>query len=98
MKRRSRQWLAAVTMMLCGAGFARADGAPDEIRIGQTLPYSGALSGFGVIGRVEEAFFEKINSEGGINGRKIKFISRTTPTPRPRRSSKPASWSSRTKS
>jgi len=75
MKRRSRQWLAAVTIMLCGAGIALADGAPDEIRIGQTLPYSGALSGFGVIGKVEEAFFEKINSEGGINGRKIKFIS-----------------------
>src|SRR5258707_15144779 len=75
MKRRSRQWLAAVTMLLCGAGTALADGAPDEIRIGQTIPYSGALSGFGVIGKVEVAFFDKINSEGGINGRKIKFIS-----------------------
>jgi branched-chain amino acid transport system substrate-binding protein len=75
MKRRSRHWLAAVTMMLCGAGTALADETPDEIRIGQTLPYSGALSGFGVIGKVEEAFFEKVNSEGGINGRKIKFIS-----------------------
>ena len=47
----------------------------DEIRIGQTLPYSGPASGFGIIGRAQEAYFEKINAEGGINGRKIKFIS-----------------------
>ena len=47
----------------------------DEIRIGQTLPYSGPVSGFGIIGKAEEAYFEKINAEGGINGRKIKFIS-----------------------
>jgi branched-chain amino acid transport system substrate-binding protein len=45
-----------------------------EIRIGQTLPYSGPLSGFGTIGRTQEAFFEKVNAEGGINGHKIKFI------------------------
>ena len=75
MKRRSLQWLAALTMTLCGAGSALADAGPDEIRIGQTLPYSGPLSGFGVIGRVQEAYFEKVNSEGGINGRKVKFIS-----------------------
>jgi branched-chain amino acid transport system substrate-binding protein len=54
---------------------AAADSGKAEIRIGQTLPYSGPLSGFGLIGRAEEAFFEKINAEGGINGRKIKFIS-----------------------
>lgn len=46
-----------------------------EIRIGQTLPYSGPLSGFGVIGKAEQAFFDKVNADGGINGRKIKFIS-----------------------
>ena len=45
-----------------------------EIRIGQTLPYSGPASGFGIIGRAQEAYFEKVNAEGGINGRKIKFI------------------------
>ena len=46
----------------------------EDIRIGQTLPYSGPLSGFGTIGRTQEAFFAKVNAEGGINGRKVKFI------------------------
>lgn len=46
-----------------------------DIRIGQTLPYSGPLSGFGAIGRAEEAFFGKINAEGGVNGHQVKFIS-----------------------
>ena len=75
MKRRSLQWLAALTLTLCGTGSALADAVPDEIRIGQTLPYSGPLSGFGVIGRAQQAFFDKVNVDGGINGRKIKFIS-----------------------
>jgi branched-chain amino acid transport system substrate-binding protein len=75
MKRRSRQWLAALTMTLCTTGAALADAAKDEIRIGQTLPYSGPLSGFGVIGRAQQAYFDKVNADGGINGRKIKFIS-----------------------
>ena len=51
----SRHWLAALTLALCAAGPARADTATDEIRIGQTLPYSGPASGFGVIGRAGEA-------------------------------------------
>ena len=46
-----------------------------EIKIGNTMPYSGPASAYGTIGKVEEAYFNKINSEGGINGRKIKFIS-----------------------
>ena len=51
-------------------------GASDtEIRIGQTMPYSGPASAYGVIGRAEAAYFRKINDEGGINGRKIVFIS-----------------------
>ncbi|WP_249127917.1 ABC transporter substrate-binding protein [Bradyrhizobium sp. AUGA SZCCT0169] len=45
-----------------------------EIRIGQTLPYSGPVSGFGTIGRAQEAYFDKVNADGGINGRKVKFI------------------------
>jgi branched-chain amino acid transport system substrate-binding protein len=45
-----------------------------EIRIGQTLPYSGPVSGFGLIGKTEEVYFDKVNAEGGINGRRIKFI------------------------
>src|SRR5215203_2554449 len=51
-------------------------GASDtEIKIGNIMPYSGPASAYGVIGKVEEAYFNKINAEGGINGRKIKFIS-----------------------
>src|ERR1700727_1451632 len=51
-------------------------GATDtEIRIGNIMPYSGPASSYGVIGKTEEAYFNKINAEGGINGRKITFIS-----------------------
>src|SRR5688500_3232886 len=51
-------------------------GATDtEIKIGNIMPYSGPASAYGVIGKTEEAYFNKVNAEGGINGRKIKFIS-----------------------
>ena len=51
-------------------------GASDtEIRIGNIMPYSGPASSYGVIGKTEEAFFRMINAEGGINGRKINFVS-----------------------
>src|ERR1700716_4326760 len=51
-------------------------GATDtEIKIGNIMPYSGPASAYGVIGKTEEAYFNKINAEGGINGRKINFIS-----------------------
>jgi ABC-type branched-subunit amino acid transport system substrate-binding protein len=51
-------------------------GATDtEIKIGNIMPYSGPASAYGVIGRTEAAYFKKINAEGGINGRKIRFIS-----------------------
>src|SRR6059058_4501819 len=63
-----------IAFALLGSAAAIGDDAKDEIRIGQTLPYSGPLSAFGIIGRVQEAFFGKVNAEGGINGRKIKFI------------------------
>lgn len=46
-----------------------------EIRIGQTMPYSGPASAYGVIGKSQKAFFDMINEQGGINGRKINFIS-----------------------
>ena len=50
-------------------------GASDtEIKIGNIMPYSGPASAYGVIGKTEEAYFKKINAEGGINGRKINFI------------------------
>src|SRR4051812_3104875 len=51
-------------------------GATDsEIKIGNIMPYSGPLSAYALIGRTQAAFFNKINAEGGVNGRKINFIS-----------------------
>jgi ABC-type branched-subunit amino acid transport system substrate-binding protein len=51
-------------------------GATDtEIKIGNIMPYSGPASAYGVEGKTEAAYFNKINAEGGINGRKIRFIS-----------------------
>ena len=51
-------------------------GATDtEIKIGNIMPYSGPASAYGALGKTEAAYFKKINAEGGINGRKINFIS-----------------------
>jgi branched-chain amino acid transport system substrate-binding protein len=51
-------------------------GATDtEIKIGNIMPYSGPASAYGIIGKTQAAYFAKINAEGGINGRKINFIS-----------------------
>jgi branched-chain amino acid transport system substrate-binding protein len=51
-------------------------GASDtEIKIGNIMPYSGPASAYAAIGKAEEAYFNKVNAEGGINGRKIRFIS-----------------------
>jgi branched-chain amino acid transport system substrate-binding protein len=59
-----------------GARAANAPGVTDtEIKIGQTMPYSGPASAWGVIGRAELAYFKMINDQGGVNGRKINLIS-----------------------
>lgn len=51
------------------------EGATDtEIKIGNTMPYSGNASAYGRIGRTTEAYFKSINDQGGVNGRKINFI------------------------
>src|SRR6202140_2985412 len=51
-------------------------GATDtEIKIGHTNPYSGPASAYGQIGKTEAAYFNKINADGGVNGRKISFVS-----------------------
>jgi branched-chain amino acid transport system substrate-binding protein len=51
-------------------------GASDtEIKIGHTNPYSGPASAYGSIGKAETAYFKMVNEQGGINGRKINFIS-----------------------
>jgi branched-chain amino acid transport system substrate-binding protein len=74
---------AAVAVMLLGAMESTAlaqkkydPGATDtEIKIGNIMPYSGPASAYATIGKTEAAYFKKINEEGGINGRKINFIS-----------------------
>jgi branched-chain amino acid transport system substrate-binding protein len=51
-------------------------GASDsEIKIGQTMPYSGPASAYGTIGKAEVAYLKMINEQGGINGRKINLVS-----------------------
>nr|WP_231712408.1 ABC transporter substrate-binding protein [Vineibacter terrae] len=51
------------------------EGASDtEIKIGHTNPYSGPASAYGAIGRAEEAYWKMVNDKGGINGRKVRFI------------------------
>jgi branched-chain amino acid transport system substrate-binding protein len=47
-----------------------------EIKIGNTMPYSGPASGLGTLGKAEAAYFAMINDQGGVNGRKINFITR----------------------
>ncbi|RBP12912.1 amino acid/amide ABC transporter substrate-binding protein (HAAT family) [Roseiarcus fermentans] len=69
---------AAAAALAAGPRAARAatSGAADpEIKIGQTMPYSGPESAYGVIGRTEAAYFKMINDRGGVNGRKINLIS-----------------------
>ncbi len=70
---------SAAAAFAAGAGSARADKTPGvtdtEIKIGQTMPYSGPASAYGVIGRTEAAYFKMINEQGGVNGRKINLIS-----------------------
>ena len=72
--------LAAVLVLggkLAWAAGQYGPGASDtEIKIGNTMPYSGPASAYGIIGKTEAAYFAMINQQGGINGRKINFISR----------------------
>jgi branched-chain amino acid transport system substrate-binding protein len=86
MTRRGVLWLASMALVV-GIGAnpvlnpASAEskydpGASDtEIKVGNIMPYSGPLSAYALIGRTEAAFFKMINDQGGVNGRKINFIS-----------------------
>jgi branched-chain amino acid transport system substrate-binding protein len=73
------QSAAAVVFSTQGFRAARAENAPgvtdNEIKIGQTMPYSGPVSAFGVVGRTEAAYFKMINEQGGVNGRNINLVS-----------------------
>jgi branched-chain amino acid transport system substrate-binding protein len=66
---------AAMTTLLASGGTSTSRAADAEIRIGNTMPYSGPAAAYGVIGKTIAAFFRKVNAEGGVNGRKINFIS-----------------------
>jgi branched-chain amino acid transport system substrate-binding protein len=73
--------LAAASLVLAsGLAFAAGQYGPGvsdtEIKIGNTMPYSGPASAYGAIGKAEAAYFAMINDQGGINGRKINFITR----------------------
>jgi branched-chain amino acid transport system substrate-binding protein len=71
--------VAGFALAVAGPALAQkkyGPGASDtEIKIGNTNPYSGPASAYGTIGKTIEAYFKKVNAEGGINGRKINFIS-----------------------
>jgi branched-chain amino acid transport system substrate-binding protein len=75
---RAAAFAAAVLMWpaLTGAQQASQPAAgDDEIRIGNVMPYTGPLAAFATIGRAEAAYFDMVNDNGGINGRKVRFIS-----------------------
>ena len=73
-------FVAALTINLATTGPTHAQksydpGATDtEIKIGNIMPYSGPASAYGVMGKAEAAYFKKVNAAGGINGRKINFV------------------------
>ena len=74
--------LAAVTLavaMMGSTSFAQKKydpGATDsEIKVGHIIAYSGPASAYGAIGKAIGAYFDKVNAEGGVNGRKVKFMS-----------------------
>ena len=66
------------TLAISGSALAQKKydtGASDtEIKVGNIMPYSGPASSYGLIGKTEEAYFKMINDQGGINGRKINFV------------------------
>ncbi|HXW19190.1 MAG TPA: ABC transporter substrate-binding protein [Roseiarcus sp.] len=70
---------ATAAALAARSGPAFADNAPGvtdtEIKIGQTMPYSGPASAYGAVGKAEAAYFKMINDQGGINGRKINLLS-----------------------
>jgi branched-chain amino acid transport system substrate-binding protein len=77
----ARRTMPLVVAIVFWPGFTNADlisdgGVSDsEIRIGNIMPYTGPLAAFGSIGKAETAYFDMVNDNGGINGRKVRFIS-----------------------
>jgi branched-chain amino acid transport system substrate-binding protein len=82
--RKYQQWLTMAATVGVVAGLASPvaaqkkydPGASDtEIKVGNIMPYSGPASAYGEVGKTQAAYFRKVNAEGGINGRRINFIS-----------------------
>ena len=72
----SASGLLFATVLASAAGQYGPGASDTEVKIGNTMPYSGPASAYGIIGKTEAAYFTMINEQGGINGRKINFISR----------------------
>jgi branched-chain amino acid transport system substrate-binding protein len=72
----SASGLALATGLTFAAGQYGPGVSDTEIKIGNTVPYSGPASAYGTIGKSEAAYFAMINDQGGINGRKVNFLSR----------------------
>src|SRR5215467_8115835 len=77
-----RQTMALIVGVLLASSTAQAadktygPGVSDsEIKLGQSIPYSGPASAFSVVGKVQVAYFKMLNAKGGINGRKVELIS-----------------------
>ena len=65
-----------VALAAAGSAYAQTRGVTkDEIKLGQTMAYSGPVSAFSPLGKGEVGYFKMLNEKGGINGRKINFIS-----------------------
>ena len=100
---RARSMVSAVVMVLLGSQAALAadkkydTGASDtEIKIGNTMAYSGQGSAWGQMGKAEAAYFDKINAEGGTDGRSSSSVM-MMPTARRKRWSRCANWWSTTR-
>ena len=81
---RPLRWLAASAALAIAAISPNANAqaakygpgaSATEIKLGQTMPYSGPASAYGTIGKLHQAYFKMINDNGGINGRKVNLIS-----------------------
>jgi ABC-type branched-subunit amino acid transport system substrate-binding protein len=76
---RSKLILVAAAALLFPAALCARDYGPgvseSQIKIGQTMPYSGPASAYGVQGFIQQAYFAMVNAKGGVNGRKIVLIS-----------------------
>ncbi|PZA09671.1 branched-chain amino acid ABC transporter substrate-binding protein [Rhodopseudomonas palustris] len=76
-RRRALLVLSAAALTLASPALADSAAGSDDrvIRIGNLMPYSGPASAYSIVGRIEQAYFKMINDQGGINGRRIEFIS-----------------------